>query len=153
MKTITVKNEKQTSALARRIAGTLKGGDILLLQGELGAGKTTFVRGLARALGITTRIKSPTFTLMHIHKSGVRCQVLGVRYFVHCDAYRVKHAHALEDIGLMDYIGRPDTVVVVEWGEKIKPLLRGRRYTLIKFQHGKNATERTIKIAASISEI
>ncbi len=148
---ITTHNETETLALARRIASTLKGGDVLLLQGDLGAGKTTFTRGLARALGIKTRIKSPTFTLMHVYR--VTRYKLHVTHLVHCDAYRVNNAHALHDIGLMDYLGRPDTVVVIEWGEKIKPLLRGRRYTLIKFAHGKKPNERIIKITASTHKI
>ncbi len=133
------------AVFAKRIAARLKGGEVLLLQGELGAGKTTFTRALAQALGVRGRIKSPTFMLMQVHRSGVRGQVLGVRYLVHCDAYRVD-AGALKDIGLMDYVGRPDTVVVVEWGEKIKPLLKGWRYTTIKFQHGKKENERVVQI-------
>lgn len=157
MKTITTKNEQETLAFARHIAHELKGGEVLLLQGELGAGKTTFARGLARALGIKSRIKSPTFTLMHVHQTATRKHLTSHRKLqgaggrkrsaicrlIHCDAYRI-NAQALKDIGLMDYLGRPDTIVVVEWGEKIKPLLRERRYTLIKFQHGKKENKRII---------
>lgn len=155
MKTIITKNEKETLAFARRIARELQGGEVLLLQGELGAGKTTFVRGLARALGITTRIKSPTFTLLNLHTIPVHATMRSrkrnarasrLRHFAHADAYRVKNARALEAIGLMDYINRRDTVCVIEWGEKIKPLLRGRRYTLIKFRHGKKENERAIRV-------
>ena len=145
------------AVFATRIAARLKGCEVLLLQGELGAGKTTFTRALARALGIKARTKSPTFTLMHIHEvaKGIRYRAksktlrpkpYAIRYLVHCDAYRIKSASELEDVGLMDYVGRPDTVVVVEWGEKIKPLLKGRRYTLIKFAHGKNEQERILRV-------
>lgn len=141
MKTIITKNEKETLACARRFANQLKGGEVLLLQGELGAGKTTFTRGLARAFGIKTRIKSPTFTLMHAHP--IKNVKFKIKNLVHCDAYRV-NARALFDIGLIDYIGRPDTVVIVEWGEKIKPLLKRRRFTTIKFEHGRKQTERVI---------
>ena len=142
MKHLTTKNEKQTLAFARRVARQLKGGDLLLLQGELGAGKTTFVRGLARALGIKSRIKSPTFTLMHIHR--ILNSEFRIQNFVHCDAYRIKDARALEDIGLMDYLGRPDTVVVVEWGEKIKTPLKGKKHFVITFHHGKEPNERIV---------
>ena len=153
MPTYKTRNDKATIALAKRLARRMKGGEVILLQGELGAGKTTFVKGLAATLGIRNRIKSPTFTLMHVHRVGVRGlptdqagQVVGVRYFVHCDAYRVKKARELQDIGLMDYLGCPDTVAVIEWGEKIKPLLRGKKYIVIKFRHGKTEDERIITL-------
>ncbi|MBI2552474.1 tRNA (adenosine(37)-N6)-threonylcarbamoyltransferase complex ATPase subunit type 1 TsaE [Candidatus Uhrbacteria bacterium] len=164
MTRFTLKNEQQTLALARRLARTLRGGDVLLLQGELGAGKTTFVRGLARALGVRSRIKSPTFTLIHVHELAkgkehrakgtlhktLSSKLYALRYLVHCDAYRIKRARELRDAGLMDWLGRPDTLVVVEWGEKIKPLLKGRRYILIKFEHGEQGNQRIIKMMASL---
>lgn len=136
-------NEKDTLRFAANLARRLQGGAVLLLQGDLGAGKTTFVRGLATALGVRERIKSPTFTLMRAH------QIKNVKYkiknLVHCDAYRI-NAHALLDIGLIDYIDQPQTIVIVEWGEKIKPLLTGRRYMTIKFQHGKKENERLLTL-------
>jgi len=146
MKRYFSKNERETIGLAKKIAGRLKGGEVLLLQGELGAGKTTFVKGLAQAFGIKERITSPTFVLMHQHR--IKDKGLRIKYFVHCDAYRVKSARELGDVGLIDWLGKPDTLVVVEWGEKIKPLLRGKKYTTIKFQHGKKENERIITIRA-----
>lgn len=141
------RSETETLALAKRMVAHLSGGEVLLLQGELGAGKTTFVRGLARAFGIKERIKSPTFTLMRVYRiKNVKCKI---KNFVHVDAYRVG-ARALIDIGLMDYIGQPDAIVIVEWGEKIKPLLKGRRYKVIEFQYGKNENERIIMQGTAI---
>ncbi len=140
--TLLTRSEKETVAFANKFARTLKGGEVILLIGELGAGKTTFTRALARALGIKEKIKSPTFVLMHIHKIVHST----LKYLVHCDAYRV-NAQSLQEVGLMDWIGRPDTIVVVEWGEKIKPLLKGRQYQVIKFKHGKLEQERIIEIA------
>lgn len=135
--------EKETATLAKKITRGLNGGEVILLQGELGAGKTTFVRGLAQAFGIKERIKSPTFVLMHHHK--IKNAKFKINNFVHCDAYRVKRARELKDIGLLDWLGRPDTVTIVEWGEKIKPLLKGRRYMVIRFRHGNKENERIIK--------
>lgn len=138
-------SEKETEAFANKFASSLKGGEVILLIGELGAGKTTFTRALAHALGVRGRIKSPTFVLMHIHKSIKASKHKSIKTLVHCDAYRV-NARALHEIGLMDFLGRPDTIVIVEWGEKIKPLLKGRQYMTIKFQHGKNENERIIRL-------
>ncbi len=141
-------NTKETQNLAKRIATQLRGGDILLLKGELGSGKTTFVKGLAQALGIKEQVKSPTFVLMQVHR--IRGQELGIRNLVHCDAYRIRNARALEDIGLTDWLGRPDTVVVIEWGERVKTLAKkGLRVWNFDFHYGKNATSRVIQISRS----
>lgn len=156
----TTGSEKETIVLAKKFARRLKGGDIVLLQGELGSGKTTFVRGLARAFGIRERITSPTFVLMRVHqlahrrqhtadgkmKRAVGRKLLAVRHLVHVDAYRVKSARELADVGLADWLGRPDTIVVVEWGEKIKPLLKGRDHLCIKFKYGEKLSERIILV-------
>lgn len=154
-------NEKETVAFAKKFARTLKGGETILLIGDLGAGKTTFTRALARALGIKAKIKSPTFTLMHVYRPKnketkapknkrvppfLRSSVL--RYLVHCDAYRISRARDLAEIGLMDFIGRPDTVVVVEWGEKIKPLLKKIPTVSLTFSHGKTKNARTIVMSS-----
>lgn len=136
------RSEAQTIALAKHLARRLKGGDVVLLQGELGSGKTTFVRGLAAAFGIHERITSPTFVLLHVHR--VTRYRLHVTRFVHVDAYRVKRARELKDVGLADWLGRPDTIVVVEWGEKIKTLLKGVRPIIVKFGYGKKMDERII---------
>src|SRR3989344_4523929 len=143
MKRYFSKNERETIGLAKKIAGRLKGGEVLLLEGELGAGKTTFVKGLAQAFGIKERVTSPTFVLIHQHR--IRNQELGIRNLVHVDAYRIHNARELEQAGLMEWSGRPDTLTVIEWGEKTKPLLRGRIYKVIKFQHGKKENERIIQ--------
>lgn len=155
MAIIKIASEKEMDGLAKRVAANLRGGEVLLLQGELGAGKTTFTRALARALGARGRVASPTFVLLRIYpvsgtegrKSNARAQALcHIRYLVHVDAYRIKNADELKEVGLMDYIGRPDTVVVVEWGEKIKTLLKKGSYSVIKFEHGKQEGERIIKV-------
>ena len=130
-------------------ARTLRGGDIVLLHGELGAGKTTFVKGMAKGLGVTQNITSPTFALMGVYsiqrrdpstrpdKSGLaRDDITGaVRQLCHIDTYRLKNADELRAIGAEDYIGEPHTVTVIEWPEKIAALLAAHKTKNIFFRH------------------
>jgi tRNA threonylcarbamoyladenosine biosynthesis protein TsaE len=99
-----------TERAGAELAATLKPGDVVLVSGELGAGKTTFVRGALHALGVTGPVTSPTF-------------VVGVAYegthgpLAHLDLYRLGGGMAAEDPGLLDPFFAPDTIVVVEWPE------------------------------------
>lgn len=95
-------------ACALRLSAMLRGGDVLILDGPLGAGKTTFTQGLGEGLGVTGSVTSPTFVVSRIHKPGER----GVG-LVHVDAYRLSGAQDLTDLELDD---RPNDVLVVEWG-------------------------------------
>jgi len=130
-------NERETERIAERFAKTLRGGEVILLTGELGAGKTVFVRGLARGLGVRGRITSPTFVLMRVHAVDGRKSFVvrkrprhhlttndsglkTLRHFVHIDAYRIHDTRELEAIGLLEWVGRPDAVVAIEWGERIR---------------------------------
>ncbi len=99
----------ETYALASKIADTLEGGEIILLYGELGAGKTTFTKGLAKALDIKEEITSPTFTLLNVYESG-RLKLN------HLDMYRVESADELAELGIEDCIGE-DSVTVIEWNK------------------------------------
>ena len=95
-------------ACALRLSALLGGGDVLILDGPLGAGKTTFTQGLGEGLGVTGSVTSPTFVVSRIHKPGER----GVG-LVHVDAYRLSGAQDLTDLEIDD---RPNDVLVVEWG-------------------------------------
>jgi tRNA threonylcarbamoyladenosine biosynthesis protein TsaE len=98
---------EQTEALGAELAATLAPGDVVLVEGELGAGKTTFVRGAARALGVTDPVTSPTFTIGQRYTGRVPIS--------HLDLYRLSGALAGEDPALLaDYLG-PDTIAFVEW--------------------------------------
>lgn len=132
---ITTKNEQETIALARRFAKKLKGGEIVLLEGELGAGKTTFVKGMAKALGIKQQIKSPTFVLLRSYKN-----------FVHCDAYRINNPQELMQAGLADWLKNKQAIVIIEWGEKVLPIIKKFNPIRIKFKHGKTKNERIIEL-------
>src|SRR5215212_2631002 len=105
------RSEEETAAVAQELASTLKAGDVLLLSGNLGAGKTAFVRGLAEGLGIDPReVSSPTFTLIHEYSGG------RLRLY-HADLYRLPHA-ATEDLGL-DELGVADGVLAIEWPDRL----------------------------------
>ena len=104
-------SEEETSAVAERFAPSLQPGDVLLLFGELGAGKTAFVRGLARGLGASAEdVSSPTFTLIQEYRSpsGLTLQ--------HVDLYRLSAAEA-DDLGLDELISG-DAIVAIEWAER-----------------------------------
>ena len=109
------KSADDTRELAAAIAPLLKGGDILLLAGELGAGKTCFTQGLGRALGVTDQITSPTFTLMRPYEG------TGLR-LVHCDVYRLDHLQEIVDLGIGEAVDE-DAVAVIEWGDMAEPVL------------------------------
>ncbi|MET1074040.1 MAG: tRNA (adenosine(37)-N6)-threonylcarbamoyltransferase complex ATPase subunit type 1 TsaE [Umezawaea sp.] len=102
---------EDTEDFGRRLGKVLRGGDLLLLAGPLGAGKTAFVRGLADGLGVVGRVSSPTFVIARVHEAGERGVAL-----VHVDAYRLGGEFAeLDDLDLdTDLV---DAVVAVEWGE------------------------------------
>lgn len=106
---VTLASLEDTERLARTLAQRAPAGTLLLLLGPLGAGKTTLVQALGRALGSRAQISSPTYTLIHEYPTpdGV---------LVHIDAYRLERAEALFELGLEDYLGRA-RLVAVEWGE------------------------------------
>jgi tRNA threonylcarbamoyladenosine biosynthesis protein TsaE len=110
-------SEHETRQIAARLAATMKPGAVLLLAGDLGSGKTTFVRGLAEGLGIDPdQVTSPTFTLVHEYRGG-RLPL------VHVDLYRLESAD-LDDIGLdSDLAARG--VVAVEWADRLAQAIRG----------------------------
>lgn len=127
----TAKNEKQTMEIGREIAAKLKGGDIVLLYGDLGAGKTTMVKGMAIFFGIKKKITSPTFTLMNLFE----IQKGDIKKIVHIDTYRLQNEQELIDIGVEDYLGAADTVCLVEWPEKMKKILKNKKTLKIKIEH------------------
>jgi tRNA threonylcarbamoyladenosine biosynthesis protein TsaE len=104
-----------TRDVAERIGGLVRAGDLVLLGGELGAGKTTFTQGLARALGVAERVTSPTFTLVHSYEGR------GLR-LLHADVYRLGHLQEVIDLGLPELL-EEEAAAVVEWGDLAAPVL------------------------------
>jgi tRNA threonylcarbamoyladenosine biosynthesis protein TsaE len=109
----------QTEALGAELAGELRPGDVVLIRGELGAGKTTFVRGAAQALGVEDPVTSPTFAIGHRYRGG------GVTVS-HLDLYRLQGLEGEEPELLDDYLGA-DRIAFVEWPEQDSPELQGAR--------------------------
>jgi tRNA threonylcarbamoyladenosine biosynthesis protein TsaE len=104
-------SEEETQAVASELAATLEAGDVVLLSGELGAGKTAFVRGLAAGLGIDPDdVFSPTFTLVHEYRGGRLT-------LYHADLYRLEQA-ATDDLGLEE-MGASDGVLAIEWPDRL----------------------------------
>ena len=114
------KSAKETFDLGKKIGSGLKGGEILALIGGLGAGKTTFIQGLASGIGIKNKIVSPTFILMRSYDKGVR--QLKLR---HLDLYRLEGdlEKQVRDLGLFDIWQDSKNIVAIEWAEKIEDLL------------------------------
>src|SRR4051812_14044073 len=114
--TRTTQSEEETAGVARTLAATLAAGDVLLLSGNLGAGKTAFVRGMAAGLGIDPgEVSSPTFTLVHEYRGGRLT-------LYHVDLYRLERT-ATDDLGLEE-MGVADGVVAIEWPERLTHELR-----------------------------
>lgn len=119
MPTIRSKSSAATKDLAKKIARKLKGGDVLALTGELGGGKTTFVQGLAKGLGITKNITSPSFLILKKYKVAGA----GFKEFYHIDAYRLENSRYLASLGTEEIIADKNSVVAIEWADKVKKLL------------------------------
>ena len=140
------KNEKETKKIASDLTKSFYGGEIILLSGDLGAGKTVFVKGLAKALGIKNIVKSPTFNIMKCYSIPKRYTLNAIRSLCHIDAYRLENLDDLLDIGVEDYID-DERVVVVEWAEKVKGIEKlAEKVIKIKIKHGKKENEREITI-------
>lgn len=132
MKKIT-KTSKQTESLGKKFVNSLSGGGVFGLVGELGAGKTAFVKGVAKGLLIKQKITSPTFVLMRVYSTKNKT----IKHLVHVDAYRIKKAAHLSGIGLEDYLADPKALVLVEWADKVKKLIKPKK-NIIKFSHIKS---------------
>src|SRR6476661_9278930 len=118
------RSESETAAVARELATTLRAGSILLLSGNLGAGKTAFVRGLAAGLGVDPEdVSSPTFTLIHEYRGGRLT-------LYHVDLYRLERI-ATEDIGLEE-MGVADGVLAIEWPDRLAHAMPGAREVQIE---------------------
>ena len=137
MSVVVSQSEADTQRIARDLAQTMLAGEVLLLSGDLGAGKTTFVRGLAEGLGIPPdAVSSPTFVLLNVYDTG-RLKVF------HLDAYRLSGADDFEAIGFAELLEQGG-VVVVEWAERVESLLPADRINVRIQPTG--ATARRIEI-------
>ena len=107
--------------MGEEFAKTLRGGSVVALYGDLGAGKTTFAQGIAAGLGIKKRIISPTFIIVRKYR------ISGKRNFYHIDLYRIETEKDIEGLGLEEILNSKDSIVVVEWAEKLASKLPKNR--------------------------
>ncbi len=138
-------NSNDTKKIAAHLAANFKGGEILGLIGDLGAGKTNFVQGLAIYLGVTDTVNSPTFVLMKPYPTkNKKCKLL-----VHLDCYRLHNPGELLALGVTEYLNDSKCLTVIEWADKIKSVLPPKTIWL-RLDRGKKETERIITVLDKI---
>ncbi len=120
MRKIVTRSETETVSLGAEMARSLKPGAVVAFYGDLGAGKTRFIKGICRGLGVQEHVASPTFTIVHEYRVGA----LGICHF---DFYRVKSTAEIMDIGFDEYVNS-DRICLIEWAEKARELLPPNRY-------------------------
>lgn len=129
-----------TVGLGEAVAPFVQDGDVIVLTGGLGVGKTQFTKGLSRGLGDSHPVTSPTFALMAVHDGG------RVPLF-HFDLYRLEHAYELEDTGIYDVLGY-EGVCVLEWGEQFQDELTDEFLSITLSRDGDDADRRSISLEA-----
>ena len=127
---------EDTRAFGRELAGLLRAGDLVVLSGPLGAGKTALTQGIGAGLGVTGRVTSPTFVISRVHP--------GVLPMVHVDAYRLQGGGPvdLDDLDLEDRL--EDSVVVVEWGEGVVEVLAESLLQVVLARHDDDSRTATV---------
>ena len=143
-KTLITNNELETIDLGYKLATSLPNGAVVLLCGDLGAGKTTLVRGIAKGLHIKDVVQSPTFNIMKVYFKGDRP-------LIHIDAYRLADINT--DIGLDEYIGYESGITVIEWPEFIKDLLPDDSISITILRKGDEIREITIESPSELGGI
>lgn len=133
--TFITKSEVETLNLGQTLARLLSLGDVVLLKGDLGAGKTTITKGIAQGLGIKEKVNSPTFNIMKIY-------LKGAKPLFHIDAYRLENNS--DDIGLDEFIGS-EGITVIEWPDYIKNLIPNETLEII-IKH-KSLTDREVTLS------
>ncbi|HEU0114338.1 MAG TPA: tRNA (adenosine(37)-N6)-threonylcarbamoyltransferase complex ATPase subunit type 1 TsaE [Thermomicrobiales bacterium] len=122
--TIVSRGPEETRVLGGRVGRLLRPGDVVLLHGDLGAGKTTFAQGLGAALGVVDFIQSPTFTLVNDYAASANAA--GIAVVHHLDLYRLAGDDELDSIGYDDYLAPEDGVSLIEWPERAATRLPDR---------------------------
>jgi tRNA threonylcarbamoyladenosine biosynthesis protein TsaE len=135
-----------TQTAGEEFAGLLRPGDVVLLSGQLGAGKTTFVQGVARGLGVHERVTSPTFVMVREHEC---VNELGIATLHHADVYRVGSLGEVSDLALGELV-EESAVALVEWGE-IASSVFGLDVLLVDFLLDRN-DGRTLEVSGALSE-
>lgn len=143
LKEVKVKSIEEMDELAFSFSAQLKAGDFILLTGELGAGKTTFVQGLAKALGVSEKVASPTFTVVGEYKTSRK----DIKKLVHVDLYRLSVAETEKDVAMNDVFedSNKEGVTAIEWADRLSKGVPGRVWQ-VEFKHGDKLEERVVSI-------
>lgn len=135
---INVSSLEDLNEFAKKFSQDLRGGELILLYGDLGSGKTAFVKCLGKSLGLTRDPWSPTFTLLNIYPLKKNKGKLAL--MAHMDCYRIKNIGELEEIGIGDFLFSPDTLTLIEWPEILeKKLPKNKKILRLKFSHPKTS--------------
>ncbi len=130
------RSPEETEAAGRELAGWLRPGDVVLLEGELGAGKTVMARGIVRGLGSADHVSSPTFVLVHEYR--------GRAPVAHADLFRIGGPADIEDLGLEEYLDG-QFVVLVEWPERAGAMEWGGRVWRVRLER-RSGSERIVRV-------
>jgi tRNA threonylcarbamoyladenosine biosynthesis protein TsaE len=130
---------RETHALGQRLGGLLRAGDVVVLDGDLGTGKTVLAKGIAVALGIDEPVVSPTFTVVREYDAPTP--------MVHVDVYRLDHFQELHDLGFDDLVGG-EAVTLVEWGDRVSAALPRDRLRVL-LEPGEGDDDRVVSIDAA----
>lgn len=133
---VSTKSAEDTRELAAQLASVARAGDVVLLSGELGAGKTTFTQGFGAGLGVEDAITSPTFTLVQVYPGRLKV--------VHVDVYRLDLLQEIIDLGLPELLD-DGAVALIEWGEAAEPALAAE-FLRIRIQFGEGDDDRVMTI-------
>jgi tRNA threonylcarbamoyladenosine biosynthesis protein TsaE len=140
--TLTTKSVEETIEYANRFAGNLKRGDVVALYGDLGSGKTQFVKGVCKAFNVCTQTTSPSFVILNRYY-GINSDRSELLIF-HFDLYRIGSSNELYDLGYEEFLQSND-ICLIEWAERLDKLLPRKRYD-VKLALGEKENERIIEI-------
>ena len=165
--TIETKSARETKKVARMLAEKIQTSAhagraiVIALEGDLGAGKTTFTQGFAEELGVKECVRSPTFVLMKTYELGKwsgarnkklasrgkwgRARPLPFRFLVHIDCYRLDSPNDLRSLGFLELLKDKDAIILIEWADRIRALLPKVAWRM-RLMHGEKENERNIKI-------
>lgn len=147
-KRLTINHPDQMNDAAKQLLNNLNAGDTILLQGDLGAGKTTFVQALARQLKIKEKVTSPTFTIVGEYE--LPNPVKNINKLIHMDLYRLDKNTAKNDPAIQDILSRDNSqsLIAIEWAERLNTKFNGKAVKL-HFEHTDNKNKRIITISPS----
>lgn len=144
IETITTKSEEETIELGKKFAERLTRGDVVLFFGDLGSGKTEFIKGICRYFEVEEIVTSPTFTIMNQYNGTLDDEDLSI---YHIDLYRIKTKNELAEIGFEECIFSTDSIKLVEWAENSHDLVKFVNYNVRIRSDFENVNERLIEIS------